>query len=71
MLQLAEKNEKQHVRQIIQQGIRGVLGKFSYKITPDIDGFIDETVVQCDVGVVKDTFVDNSKQMMQMINIQK
>ena len=45
MLRLAEKNEKQHVRQIIQQGIRGVLGKFSDKITPDIDGFIDETVV--------------------------
>ena len=32
MLRLAEKNEKQHVRQIIQQGIRGVLGKFQIKL---------------------------------------
>ena len=34
---------------------------FSEKGTPDIDGFTNKPVVQCDVRVVKNTFVDDSK----------
>lgn len=52
----------------MQLGIRGIKGVFSNKFTEDIDSFINEQVVQCDVRVVKNTLVDDSKQMMQMIN---
>ena len=65
---ITEKNEKQYVRQITQLGIPGTQGTFSDKITPDIESFTDEPVVQCDVQVVKNTFVDDSKQIIQMIN---
>ena len=58
---ITEKNEKQYVRQITQLGIPGTQGAFSDKITPDIESFTDEPVVQCDVRVVKNTFVDDSK----------
>ena len=40
---------------------------FSDKATPDIAGFTGEPVVQCDVWVVKNTFLDDSKQMIQII----
>ena len=53
---ITEKNEKQYVRQI-----PGTQGAFSDKITPDIESFTDEPVVQCDVRVVKNTLVDYSK----------
>ena len=33
----------------------GTQGAFSDKVTPDIDGFTDEPVVQCDVQVVENT----------------
>ena len=42
----------------VQQG-RKV--KFSDKVTRDIDGFTDESVVQCDVQVAKNIFVYYSK----------
>ena len=29
--------------------------------SPDIDGFTDEPVVQCDAQVVENTFIDDSK----------
>ena len=34
---------------------------FSNKISPDIDGFTDEPAVQCDVQVVENALVDDSK----------
>ena len=36
-------------------------GAFSDKVAPDIDGFTDEAVVQCDVQVVENATVDDSK----------
>ena len=48
------------------QLIVGIRGSFSNKVTPDTDGFTDEPVVQCDVRVVKNTFVDDSKQMIDI-----
>ena len=39
---------------------------FSEKVSPDID-FTDEPVVECDVAIVKNTFVDDSKYMIQVI----
>ena len=37
-------------------------GAFSDKVNPDsFDGFTDESVVQCDVQVVENTFIDDSK----------
>ena len=65
---ITEKNEKQYVRQVIQLGIGGTQGALSDKVTTDIDGFTDEPVVQCDVRVVKITFLGDSKQMIQLIN---
>ena len=65
---IIEKNEKQYVRQILKRGIRGTSGTCSDEVTPDIDGFIDEPVIQCVVQVVKNTFVDDSKQLIQMID---
>ena len=57
---ITEKNEKQYVR--LQLIIPRTLGEFLNKVTPDIDGFTDEPVVhQCDVQVVENTFVDDSK----------
>ena len=47
---------KSNVRQIIQPGIPGPKGTFSDKVTTGIDGFTDESVVQCDV-----IFLDDSK----------
>ena len=42
-------------------GIPGNQGAFLDKVTSDIDGFTDELVVHCDLQVVKNTFVDDSK----------
>ena len=42
-------------------GIPGTRGSFSYKVTPDIDGFTNEPIVQCNFQVVENTFVDDSK----------
>ena len=53
---------------VFQLGITGPQGSFSEKGTPDLDGFTKKPVVLCDVRVVKNTSVDDSKQMMQMIN---
>ena len=59
---ITEKNEKQYMRQIIQLRIPGPQEAFSDEVTPpDFDDFTDGQVVQCDVQVVRNTFVDNSK----------
>ena len=58
---ISEKNEKQYVR--LQLSITGTQEAFLDKVTPDIDGFTGEQVVQCDVQVVK-FFVDYSKHMI-------
>ena len=44
-------------------GIPGTQGAFSDKETSDIDGFTDEpvAVVQCEVQVAENTFVDDFK----------
>ena len=44
-----------------RESIPGMLGAFSGKLVPDIDGFTDESEVQCDVQVVKNTLVHDSK----------
>ena len=55
---------KNNVRQIIQLGyIWGTQGEFSDKVILDIDGFTNEPVVQCNLWVVRNTFVDDSKQI--------
>ena len=41
--------------------VPGTQGTFSDTATPDIDGFTDEPVVQCDGQVVENTFVDDYK----------
>ena len=38
---------------------------FSDIVAPDIDGFTDEPVVQCDSQVVRNAFVDDFKWMMK------
>ena len=53
---ITEKNEKLYQT----TGIPGTQGAFSDKVTPDIDGFTDEPVVQCEVQVLKNTFIDDS-----------
>ena len=45
----------------IQLSIQGTQGAFSDKATSNIDDFTDEPEVQCDIQVVKNTFVDDSK----------
>ena len=41
---------------------RGAQRAFSNKVIPDIDSFTDEPVAhQCDVEILKSTFVDDSK----------
>ena len=52
---ITEKNEK------IRIGIPGTQGAFSDKVTPGINDFIDEPVVQCDVQVVENAFMNDSK----------
>ena len=42
-------------------GIQRNLGTFLDKVTPDIDGFTDEPVVKCDVQVIENTFMGDSK----------
>ena len=39
----------------------GTRGAFSDKVTTGINGFTVEPVVQCDVQVVENTFMDDSK----------
>ena len=54
---ITEKNEK-----LCQTtGKPGIQGAFSGEVNPDIDGFTDEPVVQCDVHVVENIFTDDSK----------
>ena len=54
---ITERNEK-----LCQTtGIPGTQGAFSDKLTPNIDVFIDEPVVQCDVQGVENTFTDDFK----------
>ena len=56
----SEKNKKQYVR--LQLSIPEIQGAFLDKVTPDVDGFTNETVVhQCDVQVVENTFANDSK----------
>ena len=45
---------KNYVRLQGNQGSKG-------QVTPDIDGFTDEPVAQCDVQVVENIFTDDSK----------
>ena len=45
----------------VRTGIPGTQRPFSDKVTSDIDGFSFEPVVQCDVQVVGNTFIDDSK----------
>ena len=52
---ITEKTEKQYVK--LQLSILGTQGTFS----SDIYGFTDKTVVQCDIQVVENTLVDDSK----------
>ena len=54
---ITEKNEK--LCQIT--GIPETQGALSDKVAPDIDGFTDEPVVQCDVQVAENTVIDYSK----------
>ena len=65
---ITEKNENQYVHtcptcwtNFTARYIRDPSGIFSDKVIPDIDGFTDEPVVRCDVRVVKNTFIDDSK----------
>ena len=54
------KSEKQYVR--LQLSIPGSQGAFLDKINFGTDGFTDEPVFyQCDVQVIKSSFVDDSK----------
>ena len=46
---------------VFQLGITGPQGSFSEKGAPDLDGFTKKPVVLCDVRVVKNTSVDDSK----------
>ena len=62
-LVITEKKEKQYVRQIIYINQLHLPTKF----TPDID-FIEEPVVQRAVPVLKNTFVDDLKSVIKMIN---
>ena len=43
------------------KGYPGTQGAFSDKVNSDINGFTDEPVVQHDVQVVENTFVDDSR----------
>ena len=53
---ITEKNEEEYARlQLI------IPGAFTDKVIPNIDGFTDELLVQCDLQVVGNTFVDYSK----------
>ena len=62
---IAEKNGKVRLR----LNILGTQGAFLEKVTSDIDGFTDGRVVhQWDVQVVENTFVDDSKQSVQIKN---
>ena len=57
---IIEKNKKQYVR-LATASIPGTQGAFSDKVALDIDDFTDEPEFQCDVHVVKNTFVGDSK----------
>ena len=51
---ITERNEKQYVR--LKLTIPGTQRTFSDKVVPDIYGFPDEPVVQCDVQVCRKYF---------------
>ena len=55
---VTEKNGRQYVRHTNQ-------GHLPTKVTPVID-LTDEPVIQCDVPVIKNNFVDDCKQMIKM-----
>ena len=50
---------KNYVR--LQLSMPGTQEAFWDKVTTDIDGFTDEPVVQCDIEVIKNIFVDDSR----------
>ena len=56
---ITEKNVRRYVRR--QISISWTQGAFSCKVASDIDVFIDKPIVQCDVEVVKNSIVDDSK----------
>ena len=56
---VTQKNENQYVR--LQLRIPGTQRLFSDNVHPGIDGFTDEPVVQKDVQILENTFVDDSK----------
>ena len=56
-----------YVEQVMQLVLPGTQRAFSRKVTQDIDGLTVEAVVQCNVQLVKKTFTDDSKLMIQMI----
>ena len=51
---LIERNEKQYIR--LKLNVLGTQGTFSDEVTPDIYGFTDEPVVQCDIQVYRKYF---------------
>ena len=55
-----------YVEQVMQLVLPGTQRAFSRKVTQDIDGLTVEAV-QCNVQLVKKTFTDDSKLMIQMI----
>ena len=64
-MQLLKKYEKQYIKLLLY--IPRIQGVFSDRIARDIIGFTDEPVVQYqyDVQVLKNTFVDDSEQMIK------
>ena len=57
-MSIIEKNEKKYVR---LQEYQVPKGHFQIKLPQIFDGFTDQLVVQCDIQVVKNTFIDDSK----------
>ena len=54
---ITKKNEKLYQT----TGIPGAQGAFSDQTNPDVDGFTNEPVVQCDAQVAKNIFINDSK----------
>ena len=58
---ITKKNEKHLSEYSTTKYIPGTQGAFPGKVGPDIDDFTDEPEFQCDVQVVENAFVDDSK----------
>ena len=54
------------LEQLHSQVYEGPKRAFSDKVIPDIDGFPDDQEVQCDIQVVKNTFIVDLKQVIEM-----